>query len=595
MASFKALYKFVVASILISPAYSALYTNPSQLPSTTFDYVVVGGGIGGSVVAARLSENPDHQVLLLEAGGSDEGVTVISTPLLGPSMSPFSPFDWNYTTIAQPGLNGRSIPYPRGFVLGGSSSINSMVHTQGTIEDFDRYAEISGDEGWSWDALLPYLLKSEEYVPPVDGHDTTNQIDPAVHGTNGPLLLTVANAPTPLDQRVLDTLEELPEEFPFNLDMNNGFNLGMGWTQSTTGGGRRVSSSVAYIHPNLDRPNLHVLVNSQVTNLLRTGTRNGRPVFGSVQFQQSRSARVVTVHATREIVLSAGSIGTPTILQLSGIGDGNELRRLGIRTIIDLPDVGKNMSDHTLLIPSYRTQGPSTDDLYRNLTAREAEIEQWRVSQSGPLSATITNQLGFFRIPEGHPIFDTVSDPASGPNSPHYELIFCNMYFGADRPATGDFMTVLTALISPAARGYTRLASRDPFAHPIIHPNLVGTEFDLVTLREAMKALQRFLAASAWQDFVIEPLGPLADAVDDDSIDEYIRNTAATVFHPVGTASMSPVGASWGVVDPDLKVKGAEGLRIVDASVLPIVPSAHTQAPVYVVAERAADLIKASA
>ncbi|KAF8663995.1 hypothetical protein AX16_000846 [Volvariella volvacea WC 439] len=466
-----------------------------------------------------------------------------------------------------------------------------MVHTQGTIEDFTKYAKLSGDDGWSWDALQPYLLKSETLVPPVDGHNTMDQIDSSVHGTSGPLLLTVANSPTPLDQRVLDTLDELSDEFSFNLDMNNGANLGIGWTQSTTGGGRRVSSSVAYLHPNLNRPNLHVLVSAQVTKLIHTGTRNNRPLFSSLQFQKSPSAPPFAVNATREIILSAGSIGTPTILQLSGIGDSKELGGLGINTIIDLPDAGKNMSDHTLLLPSYRTQGPSFDEFYRNQTFQQAEIEEWGISHDGPLSNTISNQLGFFRLPDNHPIFDTVSDPAPGPNSPHYELIFSNLYVGPNRPNTGSFMTVFTALITPAARGYTRLASSNPFAHPIIDPNLVGTEFDLVTLREAVKAIKRFLAASAWQDFVIGPVGPLADA----SIDEYIRNTAGTIFHPVGTASMSPIGANWDVVDPDLKVKGAEGLRIVDASVLPFIPSGHTQAPVYVLSERAADLIKASA
>ncbi|KAF8665692.1 hypothetical protein AX16_000145 [Volvariella volvacea WC 439] len=597
MASFRALCKLVLASILIVPAHSALYTSPSQLPNTTFDYVVVGGGIGGSVVAARLSENTEHQVLLLEAGGSDEGLLEVQIPLLCPTLAAPSAIEWNYTTTIQPGLNGRSIPYPRGRVLGGCSSTNYMVYTTGPADDFDKYAELTGDLGWSWDAITPYIFKYEQIVDPVDGHDTSEQWDPDVHGTTGPLLVTVANHPSAIDQRIFDTLSELPDEFQFRLDMNSGSQLGVGWTQSTAGGGVRSSSSTAYIHPNINRPNFHVLLNAQVTNLLRTGTRNGLPYFEGVQFHSSRTARAFTVHATREVILSAGSVGTPAILQLSGIGDRSELTPLGIRTIVDLPDVGKNLSEHILLSAPYVTTGPSLDGFFRTPSITDDYLEEWQTSRTGPLSNTVTNSLGWFRLPDDHPIFNTVTDPSSGPGASHYEFLFLNTFFlpGESTPPTGDHFSLLTALISPTSRGYVRIASRDPFTQPLINPNLISTEFDIVTLRESLKAVQRFTEATPWDDFIIEPYGDFATLTDDASYDEYIRNNAAVVFHPCGTASMSPVGAQWGVVDPDLRVKGVAGLRVVDASVLPFVPSAHTQAPVYIIAERAADLIKASA
>ncbi|KAF8665631.1 hypothetical protein AX16_000086 [Volvariella volvacea WC 439] len=596
MTIFRSLCNFIITSLLVSPARSALYTSPDQLTRLTYDYVIVGGGTGGNVVAARLSENPNHQVLVLEAGVSDEGILGVESPLLAPTLSPFTLYDWNYTTIPQTGLGGRSVPYAQGRILGGSSSINLNAYTRGSADDFNRYATVSGDPGWSWDALQPYILKGETFVPPADGHDPTGQYNPAAHGTSGPLLVTTPNEPTPLDQRVLDTLDELSDEFQYNSDMNDGNVLGMGWVHSTTGGGRRISSAVAYIHPNIDRPNLHVLVNAHATKLLQTGTRIGRPLFNRVQFQPSSSAQPTTVQATREVILAAGAFGSPKILQLSGIGDRNELEPLGIQTIVDLPDVGKNLSDHLLLSSAYETQGPSFDSYYREPSTFRADLEEWLTSRTGTYSNTVTNQLGWFRLPDDHPIFNAVPDPAAGPESSHYEMIFMNLFFvpGVPLPETGTHMSVVTALISPTSRGYSRIASQDPFEQPLINPNTLDTEFDRVASRESMKAVQRFISASPWQDFIIRPFGDLANAIDDASIDEYIRNTADTIHHAVGTASMSPYNANWGVVDPNLKVKGVEGVRVVDASVMPFVPNGHTLAPVYIIAERAADIIKAS-
>ncbi|KAF8665591.1 hypothetical protein AX16_000048 [Volvariella volvacea WC 439] len=587
----KLLSQLVLASTLVSQAYSAIFNSPDELVTNTYDYVVVGGGNAGAVVAARLTENPDRRVLVLEAGGSDEAV-LPQIPLLGALLSPRTIYDWNYTTTPQQGLNGRIIDYPRGRVLGGSSTINYMLWTAGSIDDFDRYAEVSGDPGWNWDNMQQYIRKAEGMTAPVDGHDTTGQWNTSAHGTDGPVKINLPNFPTTIDQRVIDTLEELSSEFPFTLDYNAGSPLGIGWAQSNTGGGRRSSSATAYIHPNANRPNLDVLLNAHVTTLVTNSTQNGLPLFNRVQFQTSPDSPIVTVSATREIVLSAGSVGTPAILQLSGIGDSAHLGALGIQTIVNLPSVGQNVSDHPLLPVPFSAQGPSFDDLMRGQDSFSNALAEWEATQSGPLSTAIENHLGFLRLPADHPIFDVVPDPSAGPVSSHFEMLFANVFLapGFPTPETGDFMTIVTALISPTSRGNVTIGSNNPWAAPLINPNLVNSVFDLTVLREAVKACLRFVSASPWQGYINSSWGDLSS---DDAIDAYVRNTTTTVFHPVGTASMSPVGADWGVVDPDLKVKGVEGLRVVDASVLPFVPNAHTQAPVFYVAERGADLIKA--
>ncbi|KAJ7693421.1 alcohol oxidase [Mycena rosella] len=546
----------------------------------SFDFIIVGGGTAGNVIANRLSECPDHSVLVLEAGGSDDNVLNIQMPFFAPRATPGTPQDWNYTTTPQTALNGRSLPYPRGFVLGGSSSVNYMVYTRGSKEDFDRFSKVSGDSGWSWDKLVPYMQKNERFVGASDHHNINGQYNPAVHGFSGINSVSLAGFPSPIDSRVIQATTQL-KEFPFNLDMNSGSTLGMGWGQSTIKNGTRSSSSTSYLAPEfLSRPNLHVLLNARVTRILKTSTG----AFQTVEFVQDLNG----AFHPHEVVLSAGSVGTPNILMHSGIGNPSKLTSLGIKPLVNLPSVGQNLSDHTLLFLSYFVNSTDTWETWeRSPTLTQQLLNQWSTSRTGQFVDLPLNHLGFFRIPT---LVNQFKDPASGPGTSHYELIVSNGLLGPP-PPTGNFMSVSCAVVAPTARGSVTLSSSNVLADPVINPNLLGSPADVFIMREAIKSSMRFASAPAFAGYVLSPNGLNFNSTDAE-IDAFVRANAGTVFHPAGTASMSPKGATWGVVDPDLRVKGVSGLRIVDLSVAPFIPAAHTQAATYIIAERAADLIK---
>ncbi|KAJ7693418.1 hypothetical protein B0H17DRAFT_1132569 [Mycena rosella] len=381
--------------------------------------------------------------------------------------------------------------------------------------------------------------------------------------------------------------------------MNSGYQLGIGaddtnddlphliicwpgWAQATIRKGLRSSSATSYLAPQfIGRSNLHVLLNAQVTHVLQTSTE----AFRTVEFAQDLNGPRFNLTAVKEIVLSAGSIGTPNILLHSGIGNSSTLTSLGIQPLVNLPSVGQNLSDHALLSVSFLVNSTDTyDTAERNATLAAEQLAQWNTTRSGPYVDNPLSQMNWLRVSG---LAGQFPDPAAGPNTAHYELIVSNELFGFPLP-TGNYLSVVPAVVSPTTRGSVMLNSNDSLADPVINPNLLGSEVDLFIMQEALRSSLCFTSAPAWAGYVISPVGIDFNS-NEPELDNFIQANSGTMFYPVGTASMSPKSATWGVVDPDLRVKGLRGLRIVDLSVVPFIPTAHTQAATYIIEERAAD------
>ncbi|KAL0581937.1 hypothetical protein V5O48_000167 [Marasmius crinis-equi] len=594
-------------SVVTQPCLAALYERVEDLPTDTYDFVIVGGGTAGNVIANRLTENPKFSVLVLEAGGSNLDLLISTVPAFC-LQTLGSELDWNYTAeVGQ--LN------------------HCMVYTRGSSEDWDRYARVTEDPGWFWGAIQPYVRKNERFTPPVDGHDTTGEFDPAVHGFHGINSVTLNGFRHELDLRMIQASKASNNEFQFNLDTNSGHQLGVGYAQSTVLNGTRSSSATSYLAPHfLKRCNLHVLVHAHVTRLLSSdrafhgvefsqdeGSKN---LFRSAHTYNGLTTTIETSHqvtARNEIILSAGTIGTPQLLMLSGIGDADTLSSFGITSVQHLPSVGQNLSDHAAVPSLWSVNTTDTADTAgRNASLAAEQLRMWNETRSGPLVDGPLIDVGWIRVPEDAAIFQRFEDPTAGPNTAHWEFVVVNGNVGQPAPS-GNFISASPTLVSPVSResftflavfvsrvlrteegltlgGSITLNSSDPFDHPTINLNLVTAEFDLYVLRDGLRRINRFMTSPLFEGFVISSA---INATMDDELDLYIKQNVGSSYHPVGTASMSAKDASWGVVDPDLRVKGVRGLRVVDASVLPYVPAAHTQAPVYIVAERAADLIKA--
>jgi choline dehydrogenase len=537
--------------------------------SMDYDYIVVGAGSAGCVLANRLTENGRYTVLLLEAGGSDRQFWLHAP--IGYGKSFYNPqVNWMYRTEPDPGLAGRSGYWPRGKVIGGSSAINAMVFIRGHPADFDDW-RAAGNPGWGWQDVLPYFKKLE---------DNGNGPD-EWRATGGPVRVSdVSKDLHPLCQTYLQAGQQAG--LTITSDFNGATMEGVGLYQITTRDGRRMSAARAYLYAARRRANLRVEANAHATRLEFDGRR-----AAAVHYRQS--GQLHSARAQREIVLSAGSINTPLLLQGSGVGPSALLQSLGIGVVHESPAVGRHLQDHLCVEHTYRSRVPTLNNQLRPLHGKLWNGLKYIVARCGPLSLSVNQGGGFFR-----------SRP--GLDQPNMQLYFCPVSYTKPTPgkrallspdaAPGFGLSVQPC--RPASRGHLQIRSADPFDVPVIVPNSFAEPSDMEDMLEGCAFLRKLAAMPAFSAVIADEVQPGRTVQTRDEMIEDIRNRAATVYHPVSTCRMGP-DAGLAVVDPRLKVHGLDALRIVDASVFPAVTSGNTNAAVIMTAEKGADLILADA
>src|SRR3984957_18880474 len=541
-------------------------TNKTKYPggthvTDTFDFVVIGGSSGGCAVASRLSEDPATSVALLEAGGTDDnwGVTAPGAMIL---MIAGKTNNWAFDTVPQAGLNGRIGYQPRGKGLGGSSAINAMVYIRGHRSDYDQWAAL-GNTGWSYADVLPYFKRSED----------NTELDGEYHGKGGPLHVTRLQSDNPVQQTFLQAARE--SQFRIRDDFNGPEQEGLGIYQVTQKNGERWSAARGYIHPHMaTRPNLRVETNAQATRILFDGKR-----AVGVEYRQGKEIR--QVRARREVIVASGAFQTPQLLMLSGVGDSAALAKHGIASVHHLPGVGQNLQDHPDFVFGFTSDAPHFAGLSFGGIARIFKgIAQYRRERRGPMTSNIAECGGFLK---------TRPDLAV----PDIQLHFCMAMVNdhGRKPRWGTGFSCHVCLLRPESPRSVSLQSADPFAGPAIDPTFLGESADVEAMVAGFKLTKRLLDAPALK--ALQTSDVFTSGVEsDDDIRKVLRERVDTVYHPVGTCKMG-VNDPMAVVDPKLKVYGLEGLRIVDASVMPTLIGGNTNAPTIMIGEKAADMIKA--
>ncbi|MFO1396781.1 MAG: GMC family oxidoreductase N-terminal domain-containing protein [Burkholderiales bacterium] len=529
----------------------------------SFDYVIVGAGTGGCVLANRLSADADVSVLLLEAGGRDDYHWIhIPIGYLYCIDNPRT--DWRFRTRAEPGLNGRALIYPRGRVLGGSSSINGMIYMRGQREDYDEWAALAGDESWRWDAVLPLFRRSEDH------HGGASEF----HGDDGEWRVE----PQRLRWDILEAFAQAAVEagIPRTRDFNTGDNFGVGYFEVNQRKGIRWNASKAFLRPVQARGNLAVVTGAQVRRLTLAQGRCTGLVYVA-------DGREIAVAAREEVILAAGAINSPHLLELSGIGAPAVLAACGVPVAHALPGVGENLQDHLQLRSVYRVRNTRTLNTRAASWLGKARIAAeyaWR--RSGPMSMA-PSQLGAFAR----------SGPEHARPNVEYHVQPLSLPKFGDPLHTFDAFTASVCNLRPTSRGSVHAVSADPHAPPEIAPNYLATDEDRKVAAESLRLTRRIAAQPALARFAPEEMLPGPGIVSDDELASAAGDIGTTIFHPVGTCRMGPASDAHSVVDARLRVHGVRGLRVVDASVMPTITSGNTNSPVVMIAEKASIMIRA--
>ncbi|MDH3667441.1 MAG: choline dehydrogenase [Paracoccaceae bacterium] len=522
-----------------------------------FDYVVVGAGSAGCAIAARLSEDATPTVALIEAGGRGRNpwlhipVGYFKT-MHNPSV------DWCYRTAPEPGLNGRRIEWPRGKVLGGSSALNGLLYVRGQPQDYDHWRQL-GNPGWAWDDVLSYFKRSERQ----------ERGGNKLHGGDGPLAVSDMRAHRALCDKFIAAA--VAAGIPANDDFNGTDQEGVGYYQLTMTNGLRCSSATAFLKPARRRPNLHIVTDAMTRRVI---LERGRAIGVEIE----RAGIVETVHAGREVVLAAGAIGSPQILQLSGLGPAELLRSHGIDVACDLPGVGENLQDHLQARAVYEVTEPTLNDEVNSLFGQMRIGIEFILKRTGPMTMGASQVGAFARTrPDCEtPDIQFHIQPLSSQNPGH----------GLDRFSA---FTTSVCQLRPESRGHVRITSADPNVHPAICANYLKAEVDRTTTIAGVRVGRRIAEASPLAEIVKDEREPGYAAETDDEILDWIRDRATTIYHPAGTCKMGQDDMA--VVDARLRVHGVDGLRVADASIMPTITSGNTNAPAIMIGEKVADMV----